>query len=303
MATHRIELSQIVTALLVVEDDMEATGDLPLVPISKLSSHIKEVESLGMRAVKLFVKSAHKTNEADDAINPNNLSVRAIKISKDASPNICVITDTCLCTYTTNGDCILQSNDGSLCWTRSFDVLAQQALLQVEAGADIIGPATMAVGSIAAIRAALDAAGTNTPIMPHLTLRSALYRNYRSEMNTGNGIQRQVFQIDPVRVEHYVEMGRQFLKEGADILMMQPSLFSFDLIKTVKEQTGAMTGIFSTSGEYIMMNGSPGGIDLFLEHASAAIRAGADFLVTYAGVELAKKLLQRNSPHQQAPYQ
>jgi len=295
MATYRIEPRQIIVAVLVTEEHEVRFDGLPTVTIDKLGAYAISIQEQGIHAVKLFTKSTNKSKDAAEAICKENLSLRAIKAVKEYTPNMCVITDTCLCSYTENGDCVLRDNNGILDVKKSFDILSTHALMQVEAGADILGPAIMAEGAIRAIRDKLNNEHKNhVPIMPHLTLRTALYRGYRERMDTGNGEQRQAFQIDPIRTDQYLSMAKSFLSEGADILMMQPSLFSFDLISYIKEKTGVMTGVFSVSGEYMMFKNTPYSQDMFYEHATAAIRAGADFIVTYGGLELARFINEKS---------
>jgi porphobilinogen synthase len=164
---------------------------------------------------------------------------------------------------------------------------------QVEAGADIIGPAAMLDGAVSRIKEAIQAhANRPIPIMPNLTLRSCLYRTYRTEMRTGAGTQRQAFQIDPTRPEQYFSMGRQMAREGADLLMLQPGLFSLDLIAQMKAETSLPVGIYSVSGEFSMFRALSKNdeefFDILIEHATASRRAGSDFIVTYAWREIAE---------------
>ncbi|MFY0562538.1 hypothetical protein ACN28E_01740 [Archangium lansingense] len=288
-STRRVRPGELVAALLVVEPGSESNGPLPMIPLDKLGQHVGEIKRNGIRAVKVFSMAKLKDTTASGALDSNNLALAAIKAIKDATPDLCVITDTCLCSYTANGDCILRRPEGDLDMARSFEILSSQALMQVEAGADIIGPAPVADGAVAAIRQRLDSNGRrHVPIMPHLTSRSALYRGYRDAMRTGFGEQRQGFQIDPMRTDQFLAMARHLVSEGADILMMQPSLFSGDLIDKVKVESKRMTGVFSVSGEYLMFKTASSSEDILLEHATGIIRAGADFVVSYGALELAR---------------
>ena len=289
MSARRVRPSELVAALLAGEPGSEGNGPLPTIPLDKLGEHVREIKRNGIRAVKVFSMARRKDANASEALDLNNLALAAIKTIKDATPDLCVITDTCLCGYTANGDCVLRTPEGVPDVTRSFEILSAQALMQAEAGADIIGPAPVADGAVAAIRQRLDSNGKrHVPTMPHLTFRSALYRGYRNAMRTGSGEQRQGFQIDPVRSDQYLAMARCLVSEGADILMIQPSLFSGDLIDKVKGESKCMTGVFSVSGEYLMFKSASGSEDILLEHATGAIRAGADFVVSYGALELAR---------------
>ncbi len=279
--------SALTAALLVTE--VKEQNKLPTFSLKELKGEVHTLEALGIKSVMVFTKSVHKDLDGSEALNKNSLSIRAIKEIRDASNEICIITDNCLCTYTITGDCILRENDESLNRERSFEILNQHALLQSNAGADMIAPATMCEGAIKSMRSFLDNNGKREVcLMPHLSFRSALYRGYRQAMNTGTGSQREGFQIHPTNINDYINMGMKMVDEGADVLLLQPSLFSFDLIQTLKNIFQVQLGIYSVSGEYLMFNNFSYGNELMFEHAIGALRAGADFIISYGSKEIAQ---------------
>lgn len=285
-----IEASSIVAALL-VSNESGGSQELPLVSESDIPKVAKEIWSLGIKSLKVFVKVSAGDKNHRLAIGDTDFAIRILAAIKNAEPRLCVITDTCLCSFTIEGECAIAGKNGAHDAEATFALLGQLAINQRRAGADIIGPAPMMGGAVAAIRKHLKEHGlSKTPIMPHLTMRSALYREYRQEMATGSGEQRQGFQVDPSMRDIYLLAALQMRDEGADLLMLQPSLFTMDLVESVRRATGLLAGVYSVSGEYLMMKRSASSprhfYELLLEHALASRRSGAHFIVTYAWREL-----------------
>jgi porphobilinogen synthase len=281
-----VQPADVVAAILVSEDGCNSK-ELPVVHEGKLPSVARSIASLGIRAVKIFASVQKKDRSAASSHNASGLHLRAIRAIKKAEPSLCVITDTCLCSFTPGGDCVLRAKNGSCDVDATYKVLLQQIALQIEAGADVIGPATMLDGLVREIRMKF---GATLPIMPHLTWRSSLFRPYRSLMATGGGHQRQAFQIDPSRPDLHHQMAASMVAEGATMLMCQPGLFSLDMVHFTKLLTNVPVGIYSVSGEYVMFSrlgrSASDFFDILYEHATASKRCGADFLVTYAWKEL-----------------
>lgn len=283
--------SRLIAAILVV-DEPRQTSKLPMVAESDLATTAKLIASLGIRAVKVFVESKVKTLDGLESINPNSLGIRAISRIKESAPELCIISDTCLCSYTTDGRCVLTNSDASIDKERTIATLLQQSDAQLKAGADIIGAAPMIDGAVKSLKLQLGHLGLdNIPIMPHLTWRSSLYRLFRSEMSTGSGYQREGFQIDPSCPDQFLAMARAMAVEGADILQLQPGLFSMDAVRDLRMQLPLPIALYSVSGEYHMMRSLSSNEETFFEilyeHAVASFRSGADYLVTYAWKELA----------------
>ncbi|WP_428306707.1 hypothetical protein [Lacipirellula sp.] len=281
---------RIIAAILVKGDDAPHAV-LPTFVEDELEGVAKQLSSRGIKAVKVFVDSYAPSHDASAVYDANGLSPRAISKLKSAAPEICVITDTCLCSYTDQGNCALTSQSGEIDEDATFEKFRALADIQLKAGADILGPAPMMNGAVSALRKHLDATGyRHVPLMPHLSWRSTLYRTYRAAMNTGLGIQRQAFQIDPTRPEQFLSMGERLKYEGADIIQMQPGLFSLDMASRMREHLQMPVALYSVSGEYAMMKAACTSNDEFKEilheHATACLRSGVDFIVTYAWQEL-----------------
>jgi porphobilinogen synthase len=284
-----------IIAALLVKNRPDETNSLPVVTEVELPSVARDISSRGIAAIKLFVDSYAPSRDAHEVFDSDGLSPRSISAIKSAVPNLCIITDTCLCSYTTDGACALtKTEDGSIDEKATFERLTKLAENQVKAGADIVGPAPMMSGAVAAIRHHLDALSFgHVPLMPHLSWRSSLYRAYRSAMSTGDGSQRQAFQIDTTRPEQFIETGKQLKEEGANLIQVQPGLFSLDLVQPLRESLNIPIALYSVSGEFLMMKKMSSSEDEFqeilLEHASVCLRGAADFLVTYAWKELTSK--------------
>ena len=289
---HReiVNSSRIIAALLIVETQREGSP-IPVVPIGDIERVAQLAASLGISAVKVFVESHVKSDDGSEAINDDGLMVRAIKAIKQAAPQLCVITDTCLCSYTTDGDCVLLNSDASIDRERTLSLLAKQTDLQLSAGADVVGPAPMFDGAVSYLRSHLDGTGQdNVPLMPHLTWRSPLYRTYRSVMNTGTGNQREGFQIDPACPDQFLSMASAMAKEGASIIQLQPGLYSLDIVHSLKSTLSVPIALYSVSGEYRMLRSlgsdDKSFFDALYEHATVSLRTGADYLLTYAWSEI-----------------
>jgi porphobilinogen synthase len=219
----------------------------------------------------------------------------AIKAVKDAAPEMCVITETCLCPYTENGQCVLVNDNGRVDIEGTHSMQAQMALQQVEVGADIVGPAGMLEGTTRAIRRALDADNHfAVPIMPHLIFASKLYAPYYQTMKSAPSQgHRRPFHLDPSRPMDGVQQARLFLEEGATMLLVEPALPVLDFVATLRSTVTCPIGAFSVSGEFELLTRAQerdGSQALIAEFMGALARAGADFIVTYAAADLAGHL-------------
>ncbi len=282
--------SSCIAALLLIAGDKRDTC-LPVVSETDLPDVARQIHDRGIKGVKLFVDSYAPSSDASEVGNTDSLYIRALRILKNEVPELCVITDTCLCSYTSDGACAITNKDGSVDHDTTFSRLEALAENQVRAGADIIGPAPMMDGAVGTLRRHLDSIGfQHIPLMPHLSWRSSLYRVYRNTMQTGDGLQRQAFQIDPSRTEYFFEMGMQMKREGAAIIQLQPGLLSIDVVGALKKRANVPLALYSVSGEYAMMRMSAAGESEFQallhEHATVCLRSGADYLITYAWREL-----------------
>lgn len=226
--------------LLVRED-----GDrpMPTVTVAEIPQTVRDLAARGIRSVKVFANSLHRDAEASGAVASDSLMVRAIHAAKDAEPGIAVMTENCLCGHTDTGECHLTSA-GRIDLDRTAAMIAAQAVIQAEAGADIVGPAAMIRGTTASVRRTLDEHGhRDVATMPHLIFDSALYEGYRATMRATpvSGAHRP-FQISPRRPETAVDTGLAFVGEGADMLLLEPGMLSVDVLATLRSPRSQASG-------------------------------------------------------------
>jgi porphobilinogen synthase len=251
----------------------------------------------GVPGVLLFGLPAYKDetgSAAYDAQAPVQAAVRAIKA---ADPSILVITDVCLCEYTSHGHCGLVV-EGEIANDASVALLVRAALSHAEAGADVVAPSDMMDGRIGAIRRALDAAGfQDVAVMSYAAKYcSAFYGPFRDAADSAPKFgDRRTHQMDPANVEEALREVAEDIEEGADIVMVKPALPYLDVITRVKAEFGYPTAAYNVSGEYSMLKAAAqsGWIDgprAMMEMLTGIRRAGADIIITYFAREAARAL-------------
>jgi porphobilinogen synthase len=255
----------------------------------------------GIRSVLLFGIPADKDEMASQAYAADGVVQRAVRAIKKAAPKLVVITDVCLCEYMSHGHCGIAELEGGharVLNDESLELLAKTAVSHAAAGADIVAPSDMMDGRVAAIRAALDAAGyQETIIMSYASkFASAFYGPFRDAAESSpQAGDRKSYQMDGANaLEALREVGLD-IEESADIVMVKPGLPYLDILWRVKEQFGMTTAVYNVSGEYAMIkaavqNGWLNERDTVLELTTAFKRAGADLIVTYWARDLAKWL-------------
>ncbi|MEB2345871.1 MAG: porphobilinogen synthase [Deltaproteobacteria bacterium] len=262
-----------------------------------LGEECKRVADLGIPAVILFGIPAAKDARGSGADDPLGIVQRAVAAAKRAVPELCVITDVCLCEYTDHGHCgVLEgeevANDPSL------ERLAATALSHARAGADVVAPSDMMDGRVAAIRRVLDAGGfADVPILAYAAkYASAFYGPFREAAESTPAFgDRRGYQMDPPnRREALREMALD-LEEGADVLMVKPALPYLDVLAEARRRFDVPLAAYHVSGEYAMLmaaaaRGWLDGPRAMLETLVAIKRAGADFILTYAAREIAARL-------------
>jgi porphobilinogen synthase len=278
-------------------------SSLPTVAPEGIAREARELAGLGVRAVKLFAASRRKDRRATGATDPHGLMPRAIGAFKDAAPGLCVITETCLCPYTDTGHCAIVRADGRADLEATRAVLAEAAVLQAEAGADVVGPAGMVDGGVGAVREALDGAGRpDVGVMPHLIFASSLFGPYRRTMGVrppSGEEERRPFHVDPSQPRRAVELARRFVAEGADALLLEPALPYVDVLVALRSALSCPIGAFSASGEYLLLlagaarGGVPDEEAAAVEFLGSLKRAGADLIFTHAAKRLAGRLGRR----------
>jgi porphobilinogen synthase len=257
-----------------------------------------EVQGLGIPAVLLFGIPASKDEEGSGAWDEEGIVQLATRAIKQSHPELLVITDLCLCEYTSHGHCGVVRSDGVVDNDATLELLARTAVSQARAGADMIAPSDMMDGRVGTIRAALDDdALTETPILAYSAkFASAFYGPFRDAAGSAPSFgDRRGYQMDPANGEEAVREAKLDLEEGADILMVKPALPYLDVIRRVKEETRMPVAAYNVSGEYSMLKAAAaaGYLDeraAVLEALTSIRRAGADIVISYHAKEAVKWL-------------
>jgi porphobilinogen synthase len=253
--------------------------------------------ALGVPAVLLFGIPDKKDAKASGAYAKNGIVQQAARLLKNELPSLLVITDVCLCEYMSHGHCGIV-HGGRILNDPTLKLLAQTAASHADAGADIVAPSDMMDGRVAAIRAMLDKNNfTDTPIMSYAAkFASAFYGPFREVAESAPSFgDRRSYQMDAANANEALREVALDIQEGADIVMVKPALAYLDIIHRVKKEFGLPTAAYSVSGEHAMIKAAAakGWIDeraVTLESLLAMRRAGADILITYAAMDVAKWL-------------
>jgi porphobilinogen synthase len=279
-------------------EPIEAMPGIDRLSIAHAVVEAQEAAQLGIPAVLLFGLPAAKDEEGSGAWDEEGVVQLATRAIKEAQPDMIVITDLCLCEYTSHGHCGVLRPDGSVDNDGTLDVLARTAVSQARAGADVIAPSDMMDGRVGHIRAALDEDGlTDTPILAYSAkFASAFYGPFREAADSTPAFgDRRSYQMDPANGSEAVREARLDMDEGADILMVKPALPYLDLIRRIKEDTGMPLAAYNVSGEYAMVKAAAaaGYLDeraAVLEALTGIRRAGADLIITYHAKDVASWL-------------
>jgi porphobilinogen synthase len=262
--------------------------------VDVLVEEAAQVRSLGLAAVLLFGIPAEKDELASGAYDDDGIVQRGVRALRAAVPDLVLMTDVCLCEYTSHGHCGVIA-DGDVQNDPSLDLLARTAVSHAEAGADAVCPSDMMDGRVGAIRAALDDAGLErTPIVAYSAkYASAFYGPFREVADSAPAFgDRRSYQMDPPNVREALRECAADLDEGADAIMVKPALPYLDVIRAARERFDAPVFAYNVSGEYAMVKaaGQQGWLDerqAALESLAAIKRAGADVIVTYWAREAA----------------
>jgi porphobilinogen synthase len=287
-----------VTAGSDVREDIASMPGVQRLSISALVGEAAEIRAAGIDSVLLFGIPAEKDEVGSGAYDEEGIVQMAIRALKDADPGLTVIADTCMCEYTSHGHCGFLRPDGEVDNDLSLELLAKTALSQAAAGADAVAPSDMMDGRIGTIRAQLDGEGhSETAIVSYSAkYASAFYGPFRDAAgSTPQEGDRRGYQMDPANVLEAIRESKLDLDEGADMLMVKPAMAYLDVIRRVKDATGAPLGAYHVSGEYAMLKAAAGNgwIDeraAVLEALIAIRRAGADAIFTYYAKDAAKWL-------------
>lgn len=262
--------------------------------LESVSVEAAELEDLGVPAVLLFGLPAHKDELGSDAYDSRGVIQKAVAEIKETT-NLVVITDLCLCEYTSHGHCGLIRGERILN-DETLPILGEIAVSHAEAGADIIAPSGMMDGMVGAIRTALDLDGyTETPILSYAAkYASTFYGPFREAAESGFAFgDRKGYQMNPANAAEALWEVQLDLEEGADMVMVKPAMPYLDILRSVKDVFGVPTAAYQVSGEYSMIvaaaeRGWLNGRAAFLEALTSIKRAGADIIITYWAKEYAK---------------
>ena len=271
--------------------------------VDELVKEAAEVQGLGIPAILLFGLPATKDEIGSEAYAPEGIVQQAVKAIKAAVKDLLVITDVCLCEYTSHGHCGIV-REGQVVNDQTLRLLAQTAVSHAQAGADIVAPSDMMDGRVAAIRQALDDAGfTNTPIMSYAAkYASSFYGPFREAAESAPQFgDRRTYQMDPANAREAIKEVMLDIEEGADIVMVKPALAYMDIIRQVKDLTDVPVAAYNVSGEYSMVKAAVGNgwIDersVVMEILTSIKRAGADIILTYHAKDAAKWLMEPTQP-------
>ncbi len=263
----------------------------------QVAEEAKAVADLGIPAIILFGIPAAKDARGSGADAGDGVVQRAVEAAKAAAPELCVITDVCLCEYTDHGHCGIVSGD-TVENDPSLERLADTAVSHARAGADVVAPSDMMDGRVGAIRSALDAADFDgVPILAYAAkYASAFYGPFRDAAESAPAFgDRRAYQMDPPNRREALRELELDLEEGADILMVKPAMPYLDVLADARERFDVPLAAYQVSGEYSMLMAAAerGWIDgdrAMMEALIAIRRAGADFILTYAAKEIAPRL-------------
>jgi porphobilinogen synthase len=282
---------------LFVGPESRANEELPALgrfSVDDLSREVEELLGLGLSAVILFGIPEEKNDEGSGAYASDGIVQRALRSLRERYPDLVLVTDVCLCEYTSHGHCGVIEN-GEVANDTTVELLARTAVSHVEAGADVVAPSDMMDGRVGAIRAALDDAGFGEIAIVSYAAKyaSAFYGPFREAAESAPSFgDRRGYQLDPANVREALRECELDVAEGADALIVKPALPNLDVIRAVRERFDLPVAAYNVSGEYAMVKAAAarGWMDerqAAIESLTAIRRAGADFVVTYWAKELA----------------
>ncbi len=268
------------------------------VSISHAVEDAGAAHELGVPAVLLFGIPPDKDEQGSGAFDDEGVVQLAVRALKEAHPELVVITDVCLCAYTSHGHCGVVRDDGTVDNDISLELLAKTAISHALAGADAVAPSDMMDGRVGALRSQLDAEDLkDTPIVAYSAkFASAFYGPFREAADSAPAFgDRRTYQMDPANSDEAVREALLDVEEGADVVMVKPALPYLDVIRRVKEATGVPVAAYNVSGEYAMIEAAAaaGHLDrraAVLESLTSIRRAGADIVISYHAKDVARWL-------------
>jgi porphobilinogen synthase len=292
----RLDVADLVYPLFVGPESMR-NEELPALgrfSVEDLAREAEELLGFGISSVILFGIPADKDDEGSGAYAADGIVQQALRALRERYPDLVLITDVCLCEYTSHGHCGV-IEDGEVANDATLELLSRTAVSHAEAGADVVAPSDMMDGRVAALRAALDEGGfPDTPIVSYAAkYASAFYGPFREAAESAPSFgDRRGYQMDPANVREALRECELDAAEGADALLVKPALPNLDVLRAVRERFDLPVAAYNVSGEYAMLKAAAarGWLDerqAATESLTAIKRAGADFVVTYWAKELA----------------
>lgn len=308
VAETRLSVDDLIWPVFVVDgkgvrEDISSMPGVQRHSVDLLVEAVREAADLGIPAIALFpsVDPALKTPDAREAMNPDNIVCRAVQAIKAAVPHMGIICDVALDPFNSDGhDGIVR--DGIVVNDESVEALCRMAVVQAQAGCDVVAPSDMMDGRIRAMRSSLDLADLlDVQILSYAAkYASAFYGPFRDAVGSGSALKgdKKNYQMDPANTEEAIREVALDLQEGADMVMVKPGLPYLDVIRRVKDAFGVPTMAYQVSGEYAMLKAAAlnGWLDwnkVIVESLSSFKRAGADAILTYTAVEVARLLSKR----------
>ena len=299
---NRVEVGDLIYPMFIVEgkgikEEITSMPDIFRYSPDRLPPELAEIAGLNIPAVLLFGIPENKDETGSSAYHPEGVVQQAIRVIKSTVPELIVITDVCLCEYTSHGHCGIISH-GQVDNDLTLPLLAKMALSHVEAGADIVAPSDMMDGRVKIIREALDDKGLQQAAILSYAAKyaSAFYGPFREAAESVPQFgDRRGYQMDPPNVREALREVEQDIAEGADIVMVKPALAYLDVIRQVRNTFNYPLAAYNVSGEYAMVKAAArqGWLDercVVLEILTAIKRAGADIIITYHAKEAARWL-------------
>lgn len=301
----RIDVKDLIYPLFVVRGEKvkQEINSMPGVyrfSIDTLVEEVKEIYSLGIPAILLFGVPSVKDEVGSEAYADDGIVQRAIKAVKDAVPSMFVITDVCMCGYTSHGHCGIVER-GYVVNDKTVELISKTALSHARAGADMVAPSDMMDGRIGAIRKLLDEKGySNVSIMAYSAkYASAFFGPFREAAESAPKFgDRKTYQMDPANSDEAMREIKLDIEEGSDIVMVKPALSYLDIIRRAKESFNIPVAAYNVSGEYAMLKAAAkmGWLDekaVAMEILTSIKRAGADLIITYFAKDVATWLTTR----------
>jgi porphobilinogen synthase len=295
----RLAVEDLVLPLFVAPEPLpnEALPAMSRFTVEQAAAEAEEAAAVGIQALILFGIPEEKDDQGSGAWDDDGIVQQALRAIRGRLPQLVLVTDVCLCEYTSHGHCGVLDG-GEVANDETLELLARTAVSHVDAGADAVAPSDMMDGRVAALRAALDDAGhEQTPILSYAAkYASAFYGPFREAAGSAPSFgDRRGYQMDPANVREALRECELDVAEGADLLMVKPALPNLDVIRAVRERFDLPIAAYNVSGEYAMIKaaGAAGWMDeqtAALESLTAIKRAGADVIVTYWAKELARSL-------------